>query len=321
MINPTVIIHTENAEAARELVAMQHPDLEIFSCDTYEGLPPLIEATKAEVVYAMRFLNSPDYPRAALVESPSVKWVSVGGSGTDHLKSWDTSRVVVTNSAGVAADMMAQYALGAMLHFSLGFPAFRAAQNRHEWLSAEVEPIDGQTVLIIGLGNTGEAVAARCKSLGQKTIGVRARPKPTENVDEVYGIDALPYLWRRADFVVVCVPLLDSTKGLVNSNAFAQMKQNAVIVDVSRGGVIDEGSLIHALDEGRIRGAALDVFMTEPLPENHKLWSYENVIITPHCSSVYAGWDLKSVEMFSENLIRYRRGENLMRIVDPQRGY
>jgi len=321
MINPTVIIHTENAEAARDLVAKQHPDLPVFACDTYEDLPALIEETQAEVIYAMRFLDTSDYPREALVESASVKWVSVGGSGINHITPWDTKRLIVTNSAGVAADMMAQYALGAMLHFSLGFPAFRAAQNRHEWISAEVEPINGKTVLIIGLGNTGKAVAARCKPMGQKTIGVRAQPKPTDNVDEVYGIDALPDLWHRADFIVVCVPLLDSTKGLVSSDAFARMKPDAVIIDVSRGGVIDEGSLIRALDENCIRGAALDVFMTEPLPADHKLWAYDNVIITPHCSSVYAGWDLKSVEMFSENLGRYRRGETLTRIVDPKRGY
>lgn len=234
---------------------------------------------------------------------------------------WDTETFTVTNAAGVAADMMAQYALGAMLHFSLDLPGFRDAQARRDWIPGKVEPIDGKTVLILGLGQTGMAVAARCKAMGLSTIGVRARPKDTLNVDEVHGMDALPNLWPRADFIVACVPLLDSTKGLVNACAFARMKPGAVIIDVSRGGVIDEAPLVHALETGTLKGAALDVFAIEPLPAEHVLWGFSNVIITPHCSSVYEGWDLKSVEMFSDNLWRYRKGEALTNIVNPQRGY
>lgn len=322
MLNPTVILHTNNPAPAREVLAKAHPDLQIHTCDSYDALPAMIAETGAEVVYSVRFAGTPGFPRQALIDAPSVKWVSVGGSGTDHMNPWNPEEFTVTNSAGVAADMMAQYALGGMLHFSLGLPGFRAAQERREWVgSGQVEPIDDKTVLIVGLGKTGEAVAARCKSLGMTTLGVRARPKDTPHVDEVHGIDALPDLWARADFIVTCVPLLDSTRGIVSADAFAAMKQSAVIIDVSRGGVIDETALLDALDQGRIRGAALDVFSIEPLPADHALWGYDNVIITPHCSSVYEGWDLKSVDMFADNLSRYRRGEALDNIVSPARGY
>ena len=99
------------------------------------------------------------------------------------------------------------------------------------------------------------------------------------------------------------------------------MKPNVVLIDVSRGGVVDEAALLAALDAGRIKGAALDVFATEPLPPDHRLWSYENVIITPHCSSVYDGWEEKSARMFAENLDRYRRGDPLQNVVRPERGY
>jgi len=137
----------------------------------------------------------------------------------------------------------------------------------------------------------------------------------------VHGTGDLASLWARADFVVCCVPLLDRTRGLVGPEAFAAMTANAVLVDVSRGGVVDEPALLHAIESGRIRGAALDVFATEPLPKEHPLWGYENVIITPHCSSVYDGWDVKSVRMFAENLTRYRRGEPLHNVGSPERGY
>lgn len=321
MTSPVVILHTDNPDASREVLAKGHPDLEIHTCSTYDGLPDLIAQTGAEVVYSVRFASTPGFPREALIEAPTVKWVSVGGSGTDHMIPWNPETLTVTNAAGVAADMMAQYALGAMLHFSLDLPGFRAAQARREWVSGKVEPIDGKTVLIVGLGKTGEAVAARAKAMDMNTIGVRARPKATPNVDEVHGIEALPDLWPRADFIVVCVPLLDSTLGLVGADAFDAMKKTAVLVDVSRGGVIEEAPLMAALAENRIRGAALDVFATEPLPAEHDVWGLDNVIVTPHCSSVYDGWDLKSVEMFSENLKRYRNGEALSNIVNPERGY
>ena len=319
--NPVVILHTDNPDAARELVAAAHPELTIQTCSTYDGLPKMVADTGCEVVYSVRFAGTPAYPRKALLESGTVKWVSVGGSGTDHLSPWDPERLTVTNAAGVAADMMAQYALGAMLHFSLNLPAFKTAQKERQWLAGKVEPLDGKTVLIVGLGKTGEAVAARCKAMDMNTLGVRARPKPTPNVDEVHGIDALPHLWHRADFIVACVPLLGSTRGIVGTSAFQQMKPEAALIDVSRGGVVEETSLLSALDAGRIRGAALDVFAVEPLPEDSRLWDYDNVIITPHCSSVYDGWDLKSVQMFSENLKRYRAGEPLTNVVDPRLGY
>lgn len=321
MKSPVVILHTDNPEPAHAILHREHGDLEIYTCDTYEGLPDLVTQTNAEVIFSVRFNGTPTFPRQALIDAPSVKWISVGGSGIDHLVPWNPDDLTVTNAAGVAADMMAQYALGGMLHFSLGLPGFQAAQARREWVSGKVEPIDSKTVLIIGLGKTGEAVAARCKAMDMHTIGIRARPKATPYVDRVCGMEDLPNLWGQADFIVTCVPLLDSTRGIVGPDAFDKMKDTAVIIDVSRGGVIDENSLIDALTNKRIRGAALDVFMTEPLPSDHALWDLNNVIITPHCSSVYDGWDLKSVEMFSENLTRYRKGEAINNIVNPERGY
>ena len=321
MKNPVTILHIDNPAASKKVLVDEHPALDVHTCDSYEALPAMIAETSAEVVYSVRFAGTPDFPRQALIDAPTVKWVSVGGSGTDHLNPWDPAKLVVTNAAGVAADMMAQYALGAMFHFSLGLPRFKVAQARREWISGKVEPIDSKTVLILGLGQTGMAVAARAKSLGLDTIGVRARPKDTPGVDEVYGSDALPELWARADFIVVCVPLLDSTRGLIDARSLAAMKPEAVIIDVSRGGVIEEAPLVKALEDGAIRGAALDVFSVEPLPADHVLWGFENVIITPHCSSVYDGWELKSVKMFSENLWRYRKGEELRNVVNPERGY
>lgn len=316
-----VILHTDQPASALKVLAETHPDLDLRLCETYAGLPELIASAKAEVVYSVRFAGTREFPRQALVESPTVRWVSVAGSGTDHLWPWDSTRVVVTNSAGVAADMMAEYAVGAMLSFSLGLRDFAKHQQARQWTAGKVEPIEGRTLLILGLGKTGQALARRAKAFGMIVLGVRARPQATPHVDEVHGPEMLVKLWGRADFIMCCVPLLDSTRGLIGEQAFASMKPNAVLIDVSRGGVVDETSLLAALDADRLKGAALDVFTTEPLPPNHPLWSYENVVITPHCSSVYDGWEEKSARMFADNLAHYRRGEPLENVVRPERGY
>ncbi|WP_281059474.1 NAD(P)-dependent oxidoreductase, partial [Mesorhizobium sp. M2A.F.Ca.ET.037.01.1.1] len=163
---PTIILHTDKLAGALAVLAETHPDLEVHACDTYAGLPALIEQISAEVVYSIRFDGTPRYPRQALTESPTVKWVSIGGSGTDHLGRWDPAHVMVTNSAGVAAGMLAEYALGAMLSFSLDLRGFERRQQARQWGGGRVEPIEGKTLLIIGLGKTGEAVARRAQAMG-----------------------------------------------------------------------------------------------------------------------------------------------------------
>jgi phosphoglycerate dehydrogenase-like enzyme len=321
MRKPVVILHTNQPEAAAGVLACEHPDLAFNVCTTYEGLVPMLETTRAEIIYSVRFAGNRGFPRAGLLASPTLRWLSVGGSGTDHMRPWDAAKLTVTNAAGVAADMMAEYAIGAMLSFSLGLKGFARAKAEHRWTAGKVAPIAGRTLLVLGLGKTGLATAQRAGAMGMKVIGVRARPAPTANIDEVHGVAELPYLWERADFILCCVPLVDATRGLVNAPAFDAMKRDAVLIDVSRGGVVDEAALLEALRTARIKGAALDVFATEPLPPEHPLWDLDNVILTPHCSSVYDGWEAKSAEMFAANLVRYRNGEPLDNVVDPQRGY
>lgn len=322
MKTPVVIIHADQPAETIQIVRDLHPDLELHSCETFEALPGAIAQTGAEVVYSIRFDPVAPYPREALVENRQIKWLSVGGSGTDHIGNWDPAQVTVTNSAGSAGDMMAEYTIAAMLSFSLDLRGFHKAQQNHQWLSqARVRPIQGATLLIVGLGQTGRATARRAKAMGMHVLGVRARPAATPDVDEVHGTEALHDLYPRADYILVCVPLLPSTRGLIDASAFARMKPGAVLIDVSRGGVCDEAALITALEAGPLAGAALDVFVTEPLPENSPFWSMQNVILTPHCSSVYDGWYRRTARMFAENLLRYRSGAPLHNVVDPARGY
>jgi len=316
------MIHTSQPEHAADMVRMAHPDLTVHTCDSFAALPEAITNSGADVVYSIRFDASKPYPRAAVVENPQIKWLAVGGSGTDHIGTWDPDTVTVTNSAGSSSDVMAEYALGTILSFSLNLRGFQKAQARREWLhDGHVKPIDGATLLIIGLGQTGRATARRAKAMGMRVLGVRARPKETPHVDEVHGIDALPNLYPQADYVLVCWPLLPSARGLIDHAALSAMKPGAVLIDVSRGGVCEEHALTTALTHGPLAGAALDVFGIEPLPKESPFWGMENVILTPHCSGVFDAWYTRSAQMFVDNLGRYRRGEAMSNIVDPARGY
>ncbi len=321
VIGGRIIIHAGNPEGLAKIVRDRHPQLQLSTCDSYEALPGLLEKLRPEVVFTIRFAGTPGFPREALLGAHGPRWISVGGSGCDHLGRWNPAEVTVTNSAGVAAGMMAEYVIGSILHFSLDLAELEKDRRNEHWSNRIMQPVNGRTILIIGLGKTGQAVARLAKALGMRTVGTRAHPAPTEHVDEVHSQTELPVLADQADYLVVCAPLLPSTRGLLDADFFSRTRPGLVVVDVSRGGIIDEGALLEALRNNHLKGAALDVFATEPLPKGHQLWKMENVIISPHCSSVYDGWEEASINMFCDNLANWRQGKPLFNVVDPLRGY
>ena len=317
-----VIVHAANPAPLVEIVRRHHPDVRATGCDSYAGLPAAIAAERPEAVFTIRFAGTPGFPTAALFGPGGPRWIAVGGSGVDHLGTWDGARTVVTNSAGVAADMMAEYVFGAVLHFRLDVAGLEADRRQRLWRrNRVVRPLRGGTVLVIGLGPTGLAVAARARAFGMRVNGVRATPATTANVDSVHPPSDVPALLGAADVVVVCTPLVATTRGLVGAEAIAAMKPDAVMVDVSRGGVVDGHALAAALQAGRLAGVALDVFETEPLPRDHPLWRTPRTLISPHCSSVFDGWEQATITMFCDNLGRWKAGAPLHNVVDPTRGY
>ena len=317
-----VIILDSDPAPMLDRLTCSMPGIETRTCNSYAGMHTLVPEFKPDVVYSVTFAGRVGYPTGALYGPDGPKWISVGGSGCDHLGQWDAAQVTVTNSAGVASAMMAEYVFGTVLHDTLDLEGLAQDKVAHHWDPARrVQPLQGKTMLIVGLGNTGQAVARRAKAFDMHVIGTRARPRPMDNVDEVHASDELPELWDRADVVVICLPLLPATKGLVDARAFAAMKPGAILVDVSRGGVVEQAALINALRNGALAHAALDVFPTEPLPEDSPVWDLENTIISPHCSAVFDGWAMRSFDMFLANLKRWEKGEGLNNIVDPARGY
>ncbi|MEM6610137.1 MAG: D-2-hydroxyacid dehydrogenase [Pseudomonadota bacterium] len=318
---PRIVLHNDQVEALAERLSEAFPDAPFDVCTSYAGLPDALASFRPEVVYSVRFAGTQGFPRDAILGSFGPRWIANGGVGTDHLGVWDTRHVTVTNAAGVAANMMAEYILGGILHFTLGVADLQADKADKAWRSRRVTPIGGKTLAIVGLGHTGQALAMRAKALGMTVLGTRARPVPMDNVDDVAAPSGLHQVLARADFVAVCTPLTAHTRGMIGAPEIASMKPGVIFADVSRGGVVDQTALIQGLRDGPVAAAVLDVFETEPLPPESPFWDLPNVILSPHCSSVYDGWEMASFDMFLSNLRRWIDAAPLENVVDPDRGY
>lgn len=318
---PRILLHNSDTSEMVAALRKDHPHADVQECNSYDALPDVVARFRPDVVFSVRFDGTPGFPRDALFGADGPRWVANGGVGTDHFGQWDPERTIVTNAAGVAAGMMAEYMMGGFLHFTLDVAGFQRDKAARAWNPRNLTPLAGKTLLILGLGQTGRALAKRAKAFDMTVLGTRARPQPMEDVDEVHPATALPEILPRADFIAVATPLTDATRGMVAKAEIAAMKTGAILADVSRGGVVDQAALRDALEAGHLGGAVLDVFETEPLPRESAFWALENVLLTPHCSSVYEGWEAASFRLFLTNLDRWLRGEELMNVVDPARGY
>ncbi|CAN5778289.1 D-2-hydroxyacid dehydrogenase [soil metagenome] len=316
-----VLVHAREPEPWVDVVRARRPGVEVVGCDSYEGLPEALQGFEPEVVYGIRFDGTDRFPRRALLGSPGLRWVSVGGAGVDHLGVWDARELTVTNAAGVSAELMAEYVIGGALSWSLGLAGFAEHQRAHRWTDGSVSGLAGRNLLVVGLGHTGREVARLAASLGMVVRAVRADPAPVDGIALVGSVEDLHELVALADVVVLCLPLTDATRGLIDADVLAAFRPGSLLVDVSRGGIVVGSALVEALASGHLGGAVLDVFETEPLPADHPLWDLPGVLITPHCSSVDAGWERRSVELFCDNLDRWCAGEPLVNVVDPGKGY
>jgi phosphoglycerate dehydrogenase-like enzyme len=260
-----------------------------------------------------------------------LRWVHSGSAGVASAlyPEFVNSDVTLTNSAGIHAPPMAETVLAMILHFARGIDFATRSQQRKEWGKAPFEDRDDavrevadSTVGIYGLGGVGRELAWRASALGMKVIATKRNDRTAPpGVELIRGDNALHELLERSDYVVVAAPSTSETRNSIDATAIARMKKTAVIINVSRGDVIDEAALIDALKANRIRGAALDVFTTEPLPSSSPFWDLENVLITPHVSATTGEYWRREVHLIVENIERYLAGRPLRNAVDKVAGY
>jgi phosphoglycerate dehydrogenase-like enzyme len=265
--------------------------------------------------------------RIVFLMSHRLRWIHSRSAGLEQtlFPELVESDVVVTNGSGVFSPSLGEFVLAAILFFAKDFRRMIRNQAAGAWEQFDVTMVSGQTVGIVGYGSIGRAVATRARALDMKVLGLRRHVsrQSQENplIARFYGPEDLAEMLPQCDYVVLTLPLTEQTRGLIAGSQFAGMRKNAVVINVGRGPTIDEQALINALSENRIRGAALDVFDQEPLPQGHPFYSMENVLLSPHCADHTPDWHDNASRFFLSQLERFRNGQRLLNVVDKRLGY
>jgi len=266
-----------------------------------------------------------------LAARETLRWAhsAAAGVGGSLYPEMLASDVTLTNSAGVHAEPIADTVLAMMLHFARGVDWAVRAQAERRWgkepfeaADAPVRELSEGTVGLLGLGGIGEAVARRARALGMRVAALRrSGGEGPPGVEVLSGEGALDRLLSRSDYLVVTVPRTAETAGMVGARELALLPRGAVVVNVARGGIVDEEALAEALRAGALRGAGLDVFATEPLPPSSPLWGLPNALLLPHVSGTSHRFWRRETDLIVANLRRYQVGERLLNTVDKHAGY
>ena len=295
------------------------PTAEIQVCRDIAQARPFMAGAEVLLTYGE------DLTDEILAACPKLRWIQVISAGLE-LMPWQALRerqILVTNARGIHRVPMAEHTLGMILAFARRFWETYRNQFSADWdRSIRVEEISGQVLGIIGAGAIGGEIAKRAQAFGMRTIGLATVARPLEGFDEVLDRTGLDKLLTASDYVVVTVPLTRETQGMIGGRELSLMQPTAVLINIARGKVIDEQALLEALRSGTIRGAALDVFTTEPLPADHPFWSLANCVLTPHISGRSPKYMERAQEIFRHNLKVYVTGDGeMVNVVDLSRGY
>lgn len=264
--------------------------------------------------------------RALWGRARRLQWMHSLSAGVEGLLFEELvhSPLPLTNAKGVYSGALGEFALMAILFFAKEARRLLRQQAEARWETFEPAELQGQTLGIIGYGDIGRAAAQRARGFGMRILACRRRPELSEGdarVDEVFSLERRHELLAASDYVLLAMPHTPGTQRLVGESELQSLKPGAVLINVGRGGTVDEPALVRALEAGRLRGAALDVYETEPLPMEHPLWRLDNVLLSPHCADNTPRWRERALELFLCNLERFERGEPLLNVVDKAAGY
>ena len=243
-------------------------------------------------------------------------WVHCARAGYDEFdtEAYAEAGVPLTNSTGIHGATVGEVAVGCMLSLARLLHTYRDHQNATEWYTPEYErpfTVENECLCVLGLGTIGTGIATRAAALGMEVMGVRRSDESVPGVSAIYDPDNLHEAISKARFVAITLPHTPETDGLLSHEAFEAMREDAYLINVARGPIVDESALVAALETGEIAGAALDVFETEPLPPESPLWEFEEVIVMPHKGSATNRYHLDIAELVTENVERFRSGAEL----------
>ena len=261
--------------------------------------------------------------------APKVKWVQIFSAGAEHclaVVQIRSEQVILTNMQKMSSPVIAEHVIALALALARGLPQFSKTMSQGKWLRGPVmtdqmQTIAGKTMLVVGLGGIGTEVARKAAALDMRVIGTRRSSREGPDFVDYVGLsDELHELAGQADFIVNALPLTPATTGLFDQQFFAAAKSGTHFINVGRGRTVVTDDLVAALRDGRVAGAGLDVTDPEPLPADHPLWQFDNVIITPHVASRGAN-RVRHRILAIENLRRFVAGDALLNVVDPNLGY
>jgi phosphoglycerate dehydrogenase-like enzyme len=263
--------------------------------------------------------------REVFLACPNLRWVHSRSAGLERslFAELIEGPVLLTNGSGVFSASLGEFALSAILYFAKDLRRMIRNQTNGMWETFDVQPIAGRTVGIVGYGDIGRAVAAKVRPLGMNVLAVKRHAGSSADplVQRIYNQSQRLEMLPLCDYVVVAAPLTEETRGMIGEPEFSAMRSMTVVINIGRGPVINEGALVEALSSGRIKGAALDVFDREPLPEGHPFYKLDNVLLSPHCADHTPDWLEQAMLFFIAQFKRFRKGEPLLNVVDKKLGY
>jgi len=312
------IVHAEYRTSWAEVSARRRKEAAAEPEDVADTLHEAL--ARADVLFAFVV------PRRLPALAPRLRWLATPATGIDHLRGCQVleSTITVTTVGGLFGPIIAEHVLAAMLYFAKRLPLFAAQQGERRWQTARLHALAGRTVGIVGVGSIGSAVGRLAQAFGMHVLGIgRSDPagRQVAGIDTLLPRSALTELLGTADYVVLAVADTPETLNLIGARELATMKREAVLINVARGTVIDEGALAAALESERIAGAALDVFAREPLPTESRLWRLPNVLVTPHVATNVPEYLALAAADFADNVRRFLAGEPLRNQFDRARGY
>jgi phosphoglycerate dehydrogenase-like enzyme len=306
------------AERLRE----DFPGLEVVQLPNYEGIDGQLADTEVLLAWSLR----PEQVKAA----KKLGWIHSPVAAVHLLMIPEIiqSDIVVTNAREINGPVVAEHVIAQIFALAKCLPTAVRMQQQRAWVQDAIwhqrpKEIAGATLGLVGVGSIGSEVAKRAAALGMRVFAVRensVKPK-AQGVEKVFELGQIDEMLALADYVVLAAPVTPRTNLLMNAARIAKMKPDSCLINVGRGPLIDDAALAEALSARRIRGAALDVFVKEPLPESSPYWHLENVLITPHTAAISEYFWERQYELLRENLRRYLAGESLLAVVDKSKGY
>jgi phosphoglycerate dehydrogenase-like enzyme len=281
------------------------PEISIDLVDHHSKVDPYIGSADILLTFGAHMADH------VLEKGKKLRWIQALGTGVDGIVDRTPFRkgVLVTNMHGLHGDSVPEAAIMLMLALARDLPRALRQRNARKWERYPSQLLKGKTVGVFGVGAIARSLVPKCKSFGMRVVGITSSVRSVEGFDRMVHRDDLESAVRDLDFLVLLTPYTPETHGIVGERVLAAMRPSAFLLNLARGGIVDEEALLNALREKRLAGAALDVFATEPLPEDHPFWSMDNVIVTPHLGGFHDQYAEEALPTVVENFRKFLAGD------------